>query len=111
MAAVDRGSAPHLLAKDGDSVSFAGPTDLVFRQLGEKASYLDRIHIDGTGLERITEAPIAGKTGTSPDGEWAVAGGLNNSAGLRGTYAVSLRDGSRRALCVGPCVVNWSLER
>jgi hypothetical protein len=110
MAAVDRGSAPHLLTKDGDSVSFAGSKDLVFRQLGEKASHLARIHTDGTGLEQITEAPIAGKMGTSPDGEWAVTAGLTDTSKTPGTYAVSLRDGRRRPLCTGACLVKWSLD-
>jgi hypothetical protein len=111
MAAVDRGSAPRLLTKDGDSVSFTGATDVVFRQLGEKASYLARIHTDGTGLERITETPIAGKMGnTSPDGEWAVTSGLTDPSKVPGTYAVSLRDGSRRDLCQGACLVKWSLD-
>jgi hypothetical protein len=110
MAAVDRGSAPHLLTKDGDSVSFAGANDLVFRQLGEKASHLARIHTDGTGLELITDAPIAGKMGTSPDGEWAVTAGLTDQSKTPGTYAVSLRDRTRRALCAGACLVKWSLD-
>jgi Tol biopolymer transport system component len=106
---VDRGSAPHLLTKDGDSVSFAGSTDVVFRQLGDKNGYLARIHADGTGLERITETPILGKMGnTSPDGEWAVAAGLTDPSKSPGTYAVSLRDGSRRFLCQGACEVRWS---
>ncbi len=110
MAAVDRGSAPHLLTKDGDNVSFAGAADLVFRQLGEKNGYLARIHTDGTGLERITETPIASKMGTSRDGEWAVAAGLIDPSKSPGTYAVSLRDGSRRVLCAGPCLVKWSID-
>ena len=111
MAAVDRGSAPHLLTKDGDGVSFAGPTDVVFRQLGEKNGYLARIHTDGTGLKRVMEAPISGKMGnTSPDGEWATAGGLTDFQKTPGTYAVSLRDGSRRAICTGACVVKWTLD-
>jgi hypothetical protein len=110
MAAVDRGSAPHLLTKDGDGVSFAGATDVVFRQLGEKASYLARLHTDGTGLERITEAPIAAKLGTSLDGEWAVACCLTDPSKPSKTYAISLRDRSRRVLCAGPCLVKWSLD-
>jgi serine/threonine protein kinase/Tol biopolymer transport system component len=110
MAAVDRGSAPHLLTKDGDNVSFAGATDLVFRQLGDKNGYLARIHADGTGLERITELPIASKMGSSPDGAWAVASGLTDPSKPPGTYAVSLRDGSRRVLCAGPCMAKWSLD-
>jgi hypothetical protein len=111
MAAVDRGSAPRLITKDGDSPSFAGATDLVFRQLGEKTSYLARIHTNGTGLARVTELPIVGGSGASPDGEWAVASGLTDPSKPPGTYAVSLRDGSRRFLCVGGCRVKWSLDR
>src|SRR5262249_61069005 len=103
-------SPPHLLTKDGDSASFAGATDLVFRQLGEKASYLVRIQTDGTGLKRITELPIAGKGSTSPDGAWAVTAGLTDPSKRPGTYAVSLRDGSRSALCTGACEVKWSLD-
>jgi serine/threonine protein kinase/Tol biopolymer transport system component len=110
MAAVDRGSAPHLVTKDGDNVSFAGATELVFRQLGEKAGYLAHIHTDGTGVERIIEAPIASKMSTSPDGEWAVAAGLTDPSKPAVTYAISLRDGTRRDLCAGPCLIKWSLD-
>jgi serine/threonine protein kinase/Tol biopolymer transport system component len=110
IAPVDRGSAPHLLTKNGDSVSFAGPTEVVFRESGEKAAYLARIHNDGTGLERVVEAPIAGTTGASPDGEWAAATGLIGPGRTPTTYAISLRDGSRRILCTGPCAVKWPLD-
>jgi Tol biopolymer transport system component len=110
LAAVDRGSPPRLIAKDGDRPSFAGVTDVVFRQLGEKISYLARVHTDGTGLERISETPIIEKTATSPDGAWAVVAGFHDPSKPAGTYAVSLRDRSRRILCVGPCQVKWSLD-
>jgi hypothetical protein len=99
-----------LLTKDGDSVSFAGATDLVFRQLGGKASYLARIHTDGTGLERITETPIVERMGTSPDGAWVVAAGWIDPEKSPRTYAISLRNRSRRILCTGPCPVKWSLD-
>jgi hypothetical protein len=111
MAALDRGSAPHLLTKDGDNVTFAGAKDVVFRQLGEKAGYLARINTDGSGIEHVTETPIAGKMGASPDGEWVVGAGLTETSKLPGTYAISLRDGSRRDLCTGACLVKWSLDR
>jgi serine/threonine protein kinase len=110
-AAVDRGSAPRLVTKDGDSPSFLGATDLLFRQLGEKASYLAHIHTDGTGLARVMEQPIVRKGGASPDGEWAIASGLSDPSKLAGgTYAISLKDGRRRPLCIGGCFVKWSLD-
>jgi hypothetical protein len=99
-----------LLAKDADEVSFLGTTDLVFRQLAEKANYLARIHTDGTGLERILEVPISAKDAASPDGAWVIASGLIGPDASKGTYAFSLRDGSRRAICEGPCVVRWSVD-
>jgi len=100
-----------LITRDGDSPSFLGATDLLFRQLGEKASYLARIHTDGTGLARVTEQPIVGKGEASPDGEWAIASGLSDPSKLvGGTYAISLKDGSRRPLCIVGCFVKWSLD-
>jgi serine/threonine protein kinase len=110
MAAMDRGSAPRLITKDGDSPSFLGATDLLFRQLGEKSSYLARIHTDGTGLSRVMESPILGEDGASPDGEWAVASGLIDPSKPVGTYAISLKDGSRHPLCNGGCFVKWSRD-
>jgi Tol biopolymer transport system component/predicted Ser/Thr protein kinase len=110
MAPLDRSSPPRLLSKDGDEANFAGATEIIFRQLGEKANYLARIHTDGTGLERILEEPIAEKSGSSPDGAWAGVGGWIGSSRGEGTYLVSLRDRSSRFLSKGPCVLQWSLD-
>jgi hypothetical protein len=108
IAPVDRSSAPRLIARDSDTPNFAGPTEIVFRQLGDKASYLGRVHADGTGMERLLERPVESKMGNSPDGEWAVAGGFSDPSRPAGTYAVSLKDRSQRFLCAGPCVIKWS---
>jgi len=110
IAALNRGSGPRLIAKDGDLVSFAGETALVFRQVGGAASYLARIHTDGSGLERILDDPIVSESGASPDGEWATVSGLMEGRTVSATYAVSLRDRSRRILCSEPCRVSWSRD-
>ena len=110
IASLDRGSGPRLIAKDGDLVSFAGETALVFRQVGGAASYLARIHTDGSGLERILDNPIVSESGASPDGEWATVSGLMEGRTVSATYAVSLRDRSRRILCSEPCRVSWSRD-
>lgn len=111
MAPVDRGSPPRLLTRDGDEVSFAGPNDIVFRQLAEKANYLARIHNDGTGLARVLQTPVAEKAGVSPDGEWASVAGWTEPPQGEGTYLISLRDRSYRLLVrKAPCVVQWSLD-
>ena len=108
IAPVDRASPPRLITRDGDEVSFAGPRDILFRQLAEKANFLARIHYDGTGLTRILDRPIAEKAGGSPDGAWASAAGWIGPRG-EGTYLISLRDSSQRYLAKGPCVVQWSV--
>jgi serine/threonine protein kinase/Tol biopolymer transport system component len=110
VAAVDRGSPPRLLTKDADEASFAGPTEVVFRQLGEKSNYLARLRIDGTGLERILNSPIAEKSGTSPDGRWVSVGGISDPSKKEGTYIISLQDRTARYLANTPCVVQWSLD-
>ena len=110
LAALDRSSPPRLVAKDGDFVTFAGSGALMFLHLGEKEDYLARVHIDGSGLERVLNTPIASKFGVSPDGEWAAVAGLLDPKFPPGTYAVSLQDHSRRRICGGPCNVAWSLD-
>jgi serine/threonine protein kinase len=110
LAALDRGSAPHLLARDGEAVTFAGNSDIVFRQLDAKTGYLTRIHTDGSGLDRIVGTHVISKMGASPDGEWTVISGLTDPSKPAHTDAVSLRDRSRRTICIGPCLVKWSLD-
>jgi hypothetical protein len=82
----------------------------VFRQLGDKANYLARVQTDGSGLERVLDAPVASKFGVSPDGEWAAVAGVFDPSLPPGAYAVSLQDHSRRRICAGPCNVAWSLD-
>jgi Tol biopolymer transport system component len=115
LAPLDRSSPPHLVTKDGESVSFGASGTLIFRQLGEKANYLARIQADGSGLERLLDTPIANKGAVSRDGEWVAfsgaAGGVNEPKGtIQGTFAVSTRDRSSRVLCNGPCLVHWSSD-
>jgi len=43
--------------------------------------------------------------GTSPDGNWAVVAGMH---GADYTFAVSLRDGTKRRLCTVLCFPHWS---
>jgi Tol biopolymer transport system component len=102
LAALDRGSAPRLVTKDGDLVSFGGG-GLVFRQLGDKASYMARINEDGSGLERVLDKPIVETVGVSPDGDWVVA-----TDGK--TFAWSIGKHLRRDICAGYCATSWSAD-
>lgn len=110
VASVDRGTPPRLVTRDGDEVSFAGPMNILFRQLAGKANFLARIHKDGTGLTRVLDTPIADKGGGSPDGVWAIVSGWVGPSSVEGTYIISLRDQSSRYLAKNPCVVQWSSD-
>jgi hypothetical protein len=110
LAPLDRSSPPRLVAQGGDIVTMSSGGDLIFRQLGEKANYLARIHPDGSGLERILDTPIAERFGASPDGEWVSVSGFAQAEGTfaTGTFGVSTKDHLRRRICTGICVVSWS---
>jgi Tol biopolymer transport system component len=106
VAPLDASGPPRQVVRGGDSVSFGAPGELVFRQLGPDANYLARIKTDGGGLERVLDQPISDKGNVSPDGGWAVASGIG--AARDGTFAVSLKDRTRKRICAGLCLPKWS---
>ncbi len=105
LAATDRSSPPRLVARRGDMVSF-GASQLIFRQLGEKANYLAQVQEDGSGLTRILETKIVEIGPVSPDREWVTVSGSIES--VPGNFAVALRDHAQRKICAGACFVQWS---
>lgn len=106
IAPLDASAPPRQVVQGGDTVSFGPPGELVFRKLEKKANYLARVKIDGSGVRRVLEQPIADKLRVSPDGEWAAVAGI---AGVeRGTVGISLKDGSRQPICHVLCLVDWS---
>jgi DNA-binding beta-propeller fold protein YncE len=105
IAPLDGSAPPRQLVHGGDDVSFGAPGELIFRQVGAKVNYLARIKTDGSGLKRIMDQPMLGKFGVSPDGTLAVVAGI---VGDPGTFAVSLKDQTRKHICSGLCVVVWS---
>jgi len=106
VAAADRSTAPRLVVRGGDSVSFCPGGRLIFRQLSGEANYLARLQADGSGMARIQDLRIAGKSGVSPDGEWALVG--SGYRDLHGMYAVSVNGSARRQICNTECNGNWS---
>jgi eukaryotic-like serine/threonine-protein kinase len=100
IAPLDGSAPPRLVVSGGDTVSFGVPGELIFRQVGPRMNYLSRIKTDGTGLERIVEH-IEDKFGVSPDGAWAVVAADK-------TFAVSLKNGTRKPICPSLCRSRWS---
>jgi hypothetical protein len=106
VAAADGGATPRLVVKGGDRVSFCPGGRLIFRQLSGQANYLARIQVDGTGLARIQDQPIADKFDASPDGEWVLA--ASGYPSMRGTFALSVNGNGRRQICKTRCDAKWS---
>jgi serine/threonine protein kinase len=116
LASLDRRSAPRLVARGGDQVSFGASGELFFRELEKNLNFLVGINRDGSGRHRIVETPILNKLDVSPDGEWIIAfvplSTENRPAdALPETVAIPLHGGARRKICVGLCRPSlWSLD-
>ncbi len=100
IAPLDGSAPPRQIVRGGDSVSFAKPGELVFRQLRPKNNYLARIKTNGEGLARVLDQPILDKGSVSPDGRWMTVD----------ANAISLKDGTRRSVCQGDCFARWSAD-
>jgi hypothetical protein len=105
IAPLDGSAPPRAVVHDGDNVHFAGPGELYFRQLGPHVSYLAKVKTDGTGLTRLADNPLRDEGFLSPDGKWAADAGSGH-----GIMAVSLKDRTRKIICVELCVLRWSAD-
>ncbi len=105
IAPLDGSAPPRVVKGGGDSVRFGADGELIFRQLGSQVRYLARIKTDGTGLAHIVDNPVRDEAFLSPDGIWAT-----DSASGRGIAVVSLKDRTRRMICVDLCGVQWSAD-
>jgi dipeptidyl aminopeptidase/acylaminoacyl peptidase len=68
LAPLDRHTPPRLLVRSADEPEFGGAY-VFFRRVGEHASYLHRIRIDGSGESRLLPDPIIELYGAAPDGK------------------------------------------
>jgi hypothetical protein len=98
LAAIDRSTPPRRIARNADTVSFAG-SDLVFRSLEAKSNFIERIGKDGNGRRRMLDAPIIGIVAVSPDGKWATMSVLRPDESTPVETAVSLETGVSRVIC------------
>lgn len=101
------GRAPPRKVVNGDTASFGSAGELIFRQLEPHANYLARVKFDGSGEKRILDKPVANFDFVSPDGNWGAVAGVG---GVIGTFAVSLKDGAQKKICVTLCSVRWSAD-
>jgi hypothetical protein len=106
IAPLDGSAPPRLVQRGGDHVLFGAAGELIFQQLAAHANYLARVKRDGT-VERILDQTITTMGFVSPDGNWVTVSGIK---GQVGTVAVSLKDRTRKKICVELCSVRWSAD-
>src|SRR5262249_22616684 len=105
IAPLDGSAPPRLVVRGGSQVSFGAPGELVFQQVGTQVNSVARVKTDGTGLERILDS-VSDMNFVSPDGGWVSVAGMFD--GVVGTFAVSLKDRTRKLICAGLCEPRWS---
>jgi Tol biopolymer transport system component len=60
---------------EGRQPRFAPDGDIIFRRTEDASGFVYRVHADGTGLQKVSEFPIATLLGVSPDGRWVMGWG------------------------------------
>ena len=90
---LDPQSRPHQIPHgEGDHPFFGLHGEVFFRRIEANSAFAYRVHVDGSGLQKVSDQPIAGLVSSSPDGKWLLAK-LPGPAGSS-TVALPLQQGS-----------------
>ena len=106
----DRHSSPRHIVSSAieDSPAFLPDGDLVFRAIEGGASFLYRMHADGSNRRKVTPDHILDFNLLSPDGRWAeVQAPDSNGEQPYAKFAVPVEGGSPVRLCVNHCLAKW----
>ena len=110
---LDPQSRPHEVPNvEGDHPSFGFDGNIFFRSIQGNSAFAYRVREDGSGLQKVSEQPVAGLVGTSPDHEWLLAK-VPGPAGST-TTALPLHPGSGLRIVVASSLsfadadVRWS---
>ncbi len=109
LARVDGRSPPRLLlASHGLFPHFGAGGDIYFMSVEGKVNYLYRMKNDGSGARKVSEHPILGLIGISPDGKWVcVWGTVPNEESPWGLVLYRIDGGPAVKLC-SRCTASWS---
>ena len=111
----DPQSRPHQIPNvEGEHPFFGFNGEVFFRGLERDSAFAYRVHEDGSGLQKVSDKPIAGLVRSSPDRKWLLAK-LPGPAGSQ-TVALALQLGSAprviasSALSFADPDVRWSAD-
>ncbi len=119
IAPIDHRVPPRSIASSADQVSFSDDETVFFRAKDGKLNFLDRMHTDGSGRERLSTTPILIKYGVSPDGAWVAAAVPVTSDDKRtsgtvavpmATVAIPVHGGATQRICGETCPSKWSAD-
>ena len=111
LASLDHHAPPRMVTRNGDQVSFGSAGELIFRSLEDKHNFAARVGTDGAGRAHVSETPILGIMGTSPQGEWVAVGTtLGDGEPTGETKAFATAGGAVRSICTYGCPVEWSAD-
>jgi hypothetical protein len=113
IARLDHRTAPRQLpGRDIHQPGFLPNGDVVFLGQEGKLNYLFRSGPDGSGLLKVSQRPVLGFQGLSPDGQWAVVWAPvpgDADEVTKAIFAFPIRGGDPIRLC-NACGVRWSMD-
>jgi Tol biopolymer transport system component len=94
LAPLDRRSPPRQIPNvEGDGPLFTAGGEILFRAREGEYGYAYRVREDGTGLRKVSEHPVIGNTGASPDGRWLAVYARPSKEEAGGTLLLPLGGG------------------
>jgi hypothetical protein len=111
LAPLDRRSPPRQIPNvEGDGPLFAAESQILFRGKEGTYGFAYRVNADGTGLRKVSEHPVIGATGISPDGKWLVVYARPNTESAGGTLALPLDGGTPIQIYGSSLGARWSAD-
>lgn len=109
---LDRHHAPTRIASEADQVSFGAGDEVIYRSILPSGNRVMRSSKDGMRQVEIDGPPVHEKGDVSPDGRWVIvySQGSGGATEPVSTFAVPVRGGAPRRLCIPYCSVGWSAD-
>jgi len=109
-APMDRSSAPVKLGIPGARSPQFGPEgQILFQRAEGGANYLWQCDAEGKNISKVFAYPISDLQSISPGRNWVMLAAARPAEDHRQTImAASLKDGSRKILCVDYCAPKWA---